>query len=686
MDFTKESSIARLIYLTVLAILFFSPAATLAKQGMSGNLTVGAGALSLDEESFKYGEYNGLYDDSLYFIGDASLNYTRDDYIFNLEVEDAGLESRRVNLEGGEAGSYSLSLEYNELPHLISNSGSSVYNGSGSNNLTLPAGFGQYSTTGGMPLSANLRDLELELKRVSGKIRYSQKISQAINFKVSFEREKKEGVKSIGGSVGTKDDVYVASVILPEPVNYVSDELKGSIRYSKETVHARMEYYLSQFNNDYLSLEWENPFAPAAFPDVARLSLPPNNRHQRLSFSGGLNLPASSRVSMVAEYGKMEQKDNLLDYSVNGESPPRKSADAEIETQFLKINASSRPLPDFAVSANISHYKSDNKTPFNNYSIVMNDTGSQSLDFYNLPEDHIDNKANLNLLFKLTKETSLKLGWTYNFKARGYRAVKKNKENTYRVKLASHISSFLTGSAKYLSSTRKALMGSEYNQSTAFGGYTANDPDLRQYDIADNDREMYDLNLVFYGPLNSALSLNYKNDSTNFKESLYGLQERLDKSYLAELTLSPMKYASINAYYTKEAKQSAIVGESWEADIDDHTDTIGLGAEMLLLRRRLLIRADYSNSISTGSVSFPPVVSSALPDRETELSTLNLKAEYNMSKKLSIGLAYKHEKFTSSDWSVDGLNPSTIDNVLSIGGGSQDYDAQSGTIFATVKL
>lgn len=698
----------------IAASFIFSPISSLAaKNSLNGSVTVGAGAVDLDGDSFKHGGYDGLYEDGTYFIGEASLNYSHDDYDIDFEAQDTGFESRSFNIRARQTGSYSLSLEYDEALHLISEGNRSPYNGSGGNNLTLPAGFGQYTTTGTMPLGANMRSLNLEQKRRSGQIRYLKKISKNLNLNVSFKREKREGIKSKGGSVGT-DASSSAVAILPEPVNYVSDEFRGAVDYKRENLQAVMEIYLSQFNNDNLFLDWENPFVEtigSSYPSTARLSLPPDNRHQRLSFSGGVSLPKSSRLSFVTEYGKMEQNNTLLDYSVNGEAPPDNSANAEVETTFLKINASSRPLPEFAISAGISHYKSDNKTPRNNYRLVINDTGSQAAidsksDLYNLPQDYIKNESNLNLLFKVAEETSIKVGWNYKFKASGFRAVKKNKENSHYFRVNSNLSSFLTGGIKYLSSKRRALWKGEYDQSLVFESYHSpgyvssiidpalrydNHPDMRQYDIADYDRSMYDINLLFSGPIDSSLSLNLGNNDLDYVDSIFGLKERIDKNYTADLTISPLKFLSLNAYYAREEQESTIAGESlssgrWESELVDTTNTTGLGATIRLWRNRLIIAGGYTFSTSTDSVSFASGGGNDLPDIESKITVFDINARYKVGKRISISLGYQYEKFTSTDWATDGLAPDTIDNVLSMGGDLSDYEVNIARLLATYEM
>jgi hypothetical protein len=47
---------------------------------------------------------------------------------------------------------------------------------------------------------------------------------------------------------------------------------------------------------------------------------------------------------------------------------------------------------------------------------------------------------------------------------------------------------------------------------------------------------------------------------------------------------------------------------------------------------------------------------------------------YPYSESLSFGLNYVYEKFSSSDWQLDGVEPSTIPNLLSMSADTWNYD------------
>jgi len=132
------------------------------EEGFSGEVEVGA--LYVSDDSFKFGEYNGLFEKGAYFIGNATALYRDEDaYFMDLFVRDLGLEKRSIGIEGGKQGKYKLFLRYDEIPHYISDSAVTPYLGTGSNTLSLPGydeippGWQRAPTTSGMTTSFSLR-------------------------------------------------------------------------------------------------------------------------------------------------------------------------------------------------------------------------------------------------------------------------------------------------------------------------------------------------------------------------------------------------------------------------------------------------------------------------------------------------------------------------------------------------
>ena len=124
------------------------------EDGVSG--TVEAGGAYVSDSSAKFGEYNGLGQEGGYFIGDLNARFRgKDAAYWNVDAANLGLDTRSLNVEGGRQGRYKVLLDYQELPHFVSDSTQTPFLGNGGASLTLPAGY-PANTTALMPLAGTL--------------------------------------------------------------------------------------------------------------------------------------------------------------------------------------------------------------------------------------------------------------------------------------------------------------------------------------------------------------------------------------------------------------------------------------------------------------------------------------------------------------------------------------------------
>ena len=64
-----------------------------------------------------------------------------------------------------------------------------------------------------------------------------------------------------------------------------------------------------------------------------------------------------------------------------------------------------------------------------------------------------------------------------------------------------------------------------------------------------------------------------------------------------------------------------------------------------------------------------------LPDIETDIHSVQLAADYDVTGGVTLRLAYLFEYFDSKDFELDNVGPDTMDRVLWFGGDSPDYTA-----------
>lgn len=709
-----------------------------------GRVTVGGGGVRLDEESFKFAEYDRIPDDGFFFVGDADLHFNRKDYHMDFLVEDLGLENRHLSLKSGRYGRYEILLDYDETIRRSSNTSQTPFHGAGGGNLTLPAGFVTGARTQDLlTLQSSLKEVDLEVKRKAATAGYSYVVG-LIQIDLSFKREYKEGIGSLGGVVGTNGG-DARSIILPEPIDYITDDIKASVSYGGERSQAELVYHYSQFNNREETLRWSTPFDvhfnPPTFtfepyqspmPSTgfqARHQLYPDNQAHNLHLTGGINFPYATRVTAWVGLGQMKQNENLLPFSTSTDTSllPRRTSDAEIDTRLLWLKVASRPLSRLSLDAQYRNYTTKNKMPRDLFLYVKTDNvlGTQAdiasvNAHYSLPYDWAQEQMKLDAAYYLATGTSVKAGYDIDTIERDYREINKTRENTVRAGLRSTYFSKAHIGLNASSGVRKGV--DDYDQAKLFNEIHSteyintiadpalrfqNHPQLRKFDIADRDRAKYGAQLTTFPHETTTVGFHYNRIGDDYDGSVLGLQNRDDRSVTVDVSVTPLEVLSVYGYYTRQQIDIRQAGRNfeeppepgyldpnrnWRIDQDDRTDTFGAGVNVSLMENRVILGALYSVSKSniaigvTAGPALPPAAD--LPDLTTELHSVELSGQYRVTERLSVGASFLYESYRSDDFATDGIAPgsATIPTVVTLSGSVPDYRAQVAVAYLTMEF
>lgn len=699
--------------------------------GTEMKISIGVGAVSIDNkssESFKFGEYTGLFDETTFLIGDANIIYGKEGFYVDARAKDVGLDNRSAYLEAGRYAGYKLFLKYDEIPHLLAQ-GKVIHDGAGSDTLTLPDGFTRGANPNAMSSSLEQfkKDFDLRIDRTSMSGGLSLPVG-GLTLNVTMKSEAKQGEKSIGSVVGAFSGDR-RSIILPEPVDYVTNDITASLDYKTENGFIQANYYVSDFTNNTKNLFWDTPYS-GNYPETSKTPLPPDNEHVRYNLTGNYSLGETTKIYGIAEFGQMKQNEDLTAYSndpaFSGPALPRSSAEARIDTTLLKASIFSRPLPKLSVRAEYKYYKTDNKTPFDLFTYTPNDgstaSGSDSeRALFNLPYDSSSNQIKLNATYNIFGRTNLKLAYINEEVERSFRAIKKTKENTYKVGVNSRLNDIMVGRLNYSVANREGE--DDYDQSVLFDNYHSqdyrdsitdpdlrftNNPEIRKFDIANRDRTKFGAKVwLFPGPIVpiASLGLYYNYVKDDYIDTILGLELYENSNYTIDVTLTPLKTLSVSAFYTSEqtklrqlsryyadmdsTDQSDDPDRNWLVTHYDDIPTYGFGISLKLLGGKLYLNADYSVSESTTSIQFNTgsalTVPEDMPDLKTRLAQFSLSAKYAVFANWDLGLGYEFEDFQSDDFATDGLNPlsTTLPQVLTMYGSIEDYKAHIGMAFIT---
>ena len=712
--------------------LMTAPLATLAKGDGTGRIEFGLGNLSLDNPSAAYGQYSGLENDTPVLLLNLDMEVINDngDYA-ELGIEDFGLDSRAMGIETGSYGRYRLGFRHSELVHLYASDAQTPFNGAGTDSLTLPGGFTTADTVGGMSdLAASLQPVDLAVTRRANEAVFQYFVDKSWSVALNLSREERDGLQEMGGTVGHfgRD---TASTILPKPVDTVTSEISASVNYLQGPLNARLEYGLSRFTNEHTSLTWDNPFeepcAPvgagpcAAYPATARISLEPNNQMHRYSLSGGYDFSATTRLSALFEQSTLEQDDELLPYDVAGVAGaalPRSSAQAKVDVTHMLLRLTARPLQRLSLAASVRQHETDNQTPSDLFLKVDNDTGSQQASgsseaLNNLAYDSDRTTLDLDGSYYLGRGTTLGLGLQRQEVERSHRAVAETTEDTVKAKLRTRLGGKVSMRLGYRVSARD---GSGYDDARVFSdrhsaAYQATNPSapdnfdthpqLRQFDIADRDRDELSLSLTTMVNMATMVGLHYRSREDDYGQSTLGLQHDDYDNLTLDVSYSPGERWNAYMFLSQETRQMRQANRAfntigggpaaspwdnadadWRADHDEEVTTLGLGGDWTVIRRRLDLRFDYvlaesSNDIRMQGGSFFSTPLEDLPTMKGKRHTLDLAAVYQLQRYTDLTLGYQYERFSTEEFFLDGLSAAdpSVDEVLLLSGAEPDYKA-----------
>ena len=122
----------------------------------------------------------------------------------------------------------------------------------------------------------------------------------------------------------------------------------------------------------------------------------------------------------------------------------------------------------------------------------------------------------------------------------------------------------------------------------------------------------------------------------------------------------------------------------WNTFTEDRIQTWGVGVSSRI-NERVSYGFDYLASDSEGEILTDSGTGEApFPVLKTELQNTRLYLRYKLSDRWKLGLDAYREKYVTADWLVDGVGPTDITAVLTMGETSPDYEANVIRLLATL--
>ena len=635
---------------------------------------VGVTGLSVSDDSYKFGRYNGLKKGTHYGL-DTTLRYSDGLNYADVYADNLGLPYPSLYAEGGRQGSYKLNYRFAELPFNASDSARTIFDGVGSTNLTVPTGWLRGTNTGTMTgLAAGLHDVKIDSKRRQSGIGLSLLPGSGWDVGLSFRQETREGTRRMAGTFFFNSSALIA------PVDYYSNDIEVYASYAAARWQVRFAYQASVFSDRNQGLMWDDPFAevlPGA--TVGQLGLPPDNQFHQLSASGAYQISDSTRANASLALGRMEQNALFLPATVNSllapGALPRASAEGRVDTTRADLKLVSALSPKWGLNASYSYDDRANKTPQASFNWVTTDE-LIATPRVNLPYSFTRNLFKVSGDYRMTPRAKASLGLDRDVQDRTYQEVSKTTENTLWGK-------YILRTMKHFDVTLNVAHGKRSGNAYQPVAQLSppDNPLLRKYNMADRKRDLAGLRVAVLPVEAVTVAVDYSRAKDDYSNSSVGMTLGRTQTLTADVAAQLGEASSVHVYYSAEQIKSEQSGAQsftnppdWAAENLDKIWSSGVGIKHSLVANRFDIGADYMKSHSTGDVTvFTAAGGPGFPTNTANLEVFKLYATYRMSGGVSVQANYWLERFGSSNWAIDGVGPATIPNVLSLGEISPNY-------------
>ncbi|MGA9855615.1 MAG: MtrB/PioB family decaheme-associated outer membrane protein [Gammaproteobacteria bacterium] len=642
--------------------------------GWTGDLDAGLGNVS--SSSYKFGEYTGLEDSGIYLIAGGNTAYRdKDGKYLDVTATNLGLSSRDVTIEGGEQGLYELSVEYQEIPQYIANSGSTPFQGLGSDTLTLPANWVPGGSTGQMTnLNRDQQNVDIQnTRRIASMGMKIMPPRSNWSYSVHFQRDTQDGTDALGGNFVTTNS------ILPAYFDYRTNQVRASADYAVDKWQVSFGYYGSFFQDANAAITWSNPFTPLT-PGATQgqMAQPPNNNFNAITFSGAWQAFTNTRFMATASVGRGTQDATFLSTTINSQlSPaplPVNSLDGVMDTVNYALRANSNVLPDLSLTADYTVNKRDNHTPQESYQQVITDTYLSDY-AVNIPYSFNHELARLIADYRVSSGIHLEAGSSYDDEERFYTETASTQTNTYWASIRANPTSSISTNLQF---THERRYSPDYTAVDTL--FSPENPLMRQFDLADRTRNQMTGQASYSINTQWSAGVSAEDDDDQYDGTTIGLTQGKTFNYTLSLTYTPTNTLNLNSYYTQErsswrqANSQTYSTADWYGDDENTFQTVGLSAEMRDIKPGLDGGVDFNYALANGATAVSTGAPGPIfPNITMRIQSVSLYAKYRLNTKWGVKAAYRIERYSTTDWSIDGVTTSTIPNVMALGIYSPNY-------------
>lgn len=644
--------------------------------GYQAEFTIGGSYVSDDAATI--GDATGYDEEGGYAIADGSGLYAGATHRLGWRVEDLGLDSRVVEIDGAHGGTFDYRLAYRQLPRHRFDTTSTIFSRGPDNLLTLPPAWTFAGTTSGFTdLAASLFEEDIESERRTLELGGQYLPTARFRVFADIQRHEHDGTNIVGGSYFTN------SSLLPHRFDYQTDQVDAGIRYDAERGYIKLAYYGSFFDDQSAAVRWQNPFTSAPGAGQGALAEAPDNDFQQLILTGSYRFATfGTQISFSAATGRGKQDETLLPYTTNPSlvtAPlPVSALDAEIETTNLAMTVTSRPLPRTRIKFSVRYDERDNKTSALPWNRVIADTFLSGETEFNVPYGYERLRTNLSAEYEISGNIRASAGYDFADFDRKFQEVAEQTEDTGWGRVQWRPNQYLDVTARG-GISRREISGYDLTLAAALD----QNPLLRKFNLAYRYREFGELSVsasIPDLPITIGAQASWADDS--YSSSPLGLTDSEELRLAMDVSWAVSDQASV--YFmggyddldTRQAGSESFSTIDWLASHSDEFYSLGGGFHVTGIGDKLDLRVDYTRAMGTTGIDVTGGGGPAgFPDLESTLDSLRVRINYHWSEKLETSLQLRYENFPTEDWALEGVAPGTLPTILTLGARPYDDEA-----------
>ena len=316
----------------------------------------------------------------------------------------------------GQAGAYKAEIFVRDMPNLLSTDARSIWNGVGTNNLTLKDGLvpGGSSPSQVAAVSAAAPVTSLGYERNKQGLALSAFLTSHWTVYLNASDEERKGDRPYGGPFFFDfDNIGGAIAETVKPIDDSTVNVNAGVRYAGSAWRFDFGYSGSIYRDRYLSYSFQQPFTlgPPLVPGTlaspisqGQMSMEPNNDYNNLRTTVTRLLPMNGEASLTVGVGEMNQNDHLIPptncqgtfgysstgtFAIGPQNPQlfpcsqwnttaalsQQRANMLIVTTLTQATLVLQPTRDVSVRAGAKYYREDYRNQYLNYNPENGDYG-----------------------------------------------------------------------------------------------------------------------------------------------------------------------------------------------------------------------------------------------------------------------------------------------------------------------